>query len=156
MAAQSSTTPTIESGGWTPPEPKYITTLRAPSIYDEILLLLKPRLPHTEDNIASVDIWEFYADLLEAYLPALLKHIQDWNASDASALTAGEKAVADLRHAIEAWRALLKDSAKFWGLGLIPAGYNEVLQAFARAHGEAFYEYADGFEQDWRNWQRGA
>lgn len=104
MATQSSTTPTIESGGWTPPEPKYITTLRVPTIYEEMLLLLKPHLPETIENIASVEVWKFYADLLEAYLPRLLEEIRQWNASDAPALYAGEKAVADLRHSIESWR----------------------------------------------------
>jgi hypothetical protein len=33
---------------------------------------------------------------------------------------------------------------------------DEVLQAFAQAHGEAFHEEAEEFEQDFRNWKRGA
>jgi hypothetical protein len=59
-------------------------TLLAPSIYDEVLLLLKPRLPQTSSNVASVEIWKFYADLLEAYRPELLAKIRQWNAGDAA------------------------------------------------------------------------
>src|ERR1019366_5839746 len=154
MAAQSSTTPTIESGGWTPPEPKYITTLRAPSIYEEILLLLKPRLPETIENIASVEVWKFYADLLESYVPGLLESIREWNASDAHALYGEERAVATLPHAIEGGGAVLTDER--WRYKSIVAGYDEVLQAFAHAHSEDFHDETGDFEEDWRNWKRGA
>jgi hypothetical protein len=154
MAVPDFATPTVESSGYKPPEPKYITTLRVPTIYEEVLLLLKPRLPETSENIASVEVWKFYADLLESYVPGLLESIREWNASDAHALYAGEKAVADLHHAIEAWRAVLTDER--WRYKSIVAGYDEVLQAFAQAHSEAFHDEAGGFEEDWKAWKRGA
>lgn len=142
MATQSSTTLAAS------------ITLPTPTTYDEVLLLLKPRLPQTSSNVASLEIWKFYADLLDAYTPELLAKIRQWNTGDAPALEAGEKAIADLGRAVEAWRAVL--IAPQWRFKLIVDGYDEVLLAFAQAHSEAFHEEAEEFGQDWRNWKRGA
>jgi hypothetical protein len=129
-------------------------TLPAPITFDEILLLLKPRLPQTSSNMASLAIWRFYADLLEAYTPELLEKIRQWNAGYAAALDAGENAVAGLRQAIEVWRCAL--AAPEFRVKVIVAGYDEVLQAFAQAHGEAFHEEAGGFEDDFKAWKQEA
>lgn len=50
--------------------------------------------------------------------------------------------------------AVLEDER--WRYKSIVAGYDEVLQAFAQAHCEDFNGEAGGFEEDWRNWKRGA
>lgn len=92
-------------------------TLSPTALYEEVLMLLKPRLPRGE--IAPMVIWDFYADVIESYLPTLLSEVGF--SDDDNATRRGKQAVEELGIAITTWRSIMEHS---YSWPLIKAGYD--------------------------------
>jgi hypothetical protein len=127
-------------------------TLSTPCTYDEVLAIIPRRLYGT----AAIGIQpEFFLTVIEAYIPTLLDDIRGYCAGDDNrdALLQGEATVRCLVRRIATLRTLPSEAYE-----LVDPAYALVIEAFAAAHSEEFHpEGGDGaFEDDWRNWKRGA
>jgi hypothetical protein len=127
-------------------------TLQAPAIYEEVLMIIPRRLFSTP---VTGPVYGFFLDVIESYIPTLLDEIRGYCTGDDNrdALLQGEATVRCLVRRIATLRTLPSEAYE-----LVNPAYELVIEAFAAAHSEEFHPHggAGAFQDDWRNWKRGA